>query len=272
MENNIKEIIDLLSKRVFIISDIMESRETFNENLENIYDYLKQGFEIKELRTCPTYFRFKETTEIHALQLRHFLTNLMFWEPLMRLDVSDKLDETYIIDCTKMSTKLIKNYIDNKIVIPYKRIVNNKKMNKVIHDMIYNLSRISTDFNIILGMSINIETFIDVAKRNPRFNEIIRTQLDENMQPTEIEEYLDKLMHEQIEILKNDEKDNLLKPILKAGAGIKSKQLAEFSISGGLKPNLSGTTIPIPINTNYVVGGLRNISNYYIDSLNYIGA
>jgi len=234
LENNIKEIIDLLSNKVFVISDIMESKETFNDILETVYDYLKQGFEIKELRTCPTYFKFKEEGEIHVLQLRHFLTNLMFWEPLMRFDYSDKIDETYIVDCTKMSSKLIKNYIDNKIVIPYKRIIPNKKMNKVIHDMIYNLSRISRDFNIILGLSMNLETFIDVAKRNPRFNEIIRTQLDEDMQPTEIEAYLDKLMYEQMDILKNDEEGNLLKPILKSGAGIKSKQLAEFSISSGL--------------------------------------
>jgi len=34
-----------------------------------------------------------------------------------------------------------------------------------------------------------------------------------------------------------------------------------------VKPNISGTTIPIPINSNYIVGGLRNITNYYIDSL-----
>ncbi len=79
-------------------------------------------------------------------------------------------------------------------------------------------------------------------------------------------------MGEQIKILLNDPGRNLLQPILKSGAGIKSKQLAEFSINGGFKPDLDGNTIPIPINSNFVVGGLSNVTNYYIDSLNKLGA
>jgi hypothetical protein len=140
-------------------------------------------------------------------------------------------------------------------------------MNKVIHDMIFNLLRIPTDFNILLALSINTETFIDLANRNPRFAEIIRTKIDENMQPSEIEDYLNTLMHEEINILANDPGDNLLKPILRSGSGIKDKQLTEFSINGGLKPDLDGNTIPVPINSNFIVGGLSNVTNYYIDSL-----
>jgi hypothetical protein len=268
MNKNIEDIIQSLENKIFIISDVMVDKKTFNTTFETVYDYLKQGFEIKELRTCSVYFKFsnKEGELIHTLQLRHFLTNLIFWQPLMRFDQVDKLDDSYIFDCTKLSSKTIKSYIDNKI-IPFKSIIDNTKMNKIIHDLIFNLSRISTDFNIILGLSINTETFIDLANRNPRFNEIIRTKLNDGMQPSEIEDYLDRLMDEEIHILRTDLGNNMIKPILNSGSGIKYKQLAEFSINGGLKPDLNENTIPVPINSNFIVGGLSNVTNYFLDSI-----
>lgn len=265
----VEKIVELLQNELFIIKDLSESIEGYKNIIEKLYDFLKQGFEILELRTCPVYFKFKdgEDETIHTLQLRHFLTNLMLWEPLIRLDQCDLLNEKYIVDCSKISAGLIKTYIDNRIIIPLNKKFENRKLNMIISDMIYNLGRISTDFNSILGLSINIETFIDLSNRSKRFDEIIHTKLDDNLQPTENEDVLDHIMGEQIKILLNDPGRNLLQPILKSGSGIKSKQLAEFSINGGFKPDLDGNTIPIPINSNFVVGGLSNVTNYYIDSL-----
>ena len=267
MEQNVKDIIELLTNNLFIIEDFSKTKEDYHDKMETIYDYLKQGFEIKELRECPVYFKFRQQdTEIHKLQLRHFLTNLMFWEPIVKLDF-EKLDSSCIVDCTKLSSKMIKSFIDNKIILKFNKKFSNRKLNKVISDMIYNLSRISTDFNVLLAMSMNIESFIDLSNRNEEFNEIIHTKLDENLQPNEIEDILDKLMKKQIKILREDPEGNVLQPILNAGSGIKDKQLSEFAINGGLKPDLDGNTIPIPINSNFVVGGLSNVTNYYIDAL-----
>ena len=265
MENNIKTIINDLSNKIFIIEDEMASEKKYKKFIIQIYDYLKAGYEHKELRECAIYFRFHANSDIIPMQLRHFLTNIIFWEPAIVLCAVDKLDESFIVDCTKISSRYIKSYIDNKFVIPYRNTISNKKLNMILHDLIFNLSCISTDFNILLGLTMNIESFIDVAKKNPRFNEIIRTKLDESMQPSEIEDKLHRLMNEEIQILMNEE--SAFKPILRSGTGIKEKQLSEFSISGGLKPDLSGNTMPVPINSNLVVGGLGNVTNYFVDSI-----
>ena len=45
------------------------------------------------------------------------------------------------------------------------------------------------------------------------------------------------------------------------------KQLSEFTINGGLKPDLSGVTIPIPINSNTLIRGLDKPSSLYLDAL-----
>lgn len=260
----LKQIIDKWGNQIINIEEKMESKKTYKKFFKEVYTDITRGFEVRELRTCPVHFKFHEEDEIKTLQLRHFLTNLMFWEPMISLDVTQLTDD-YIVDCRKISSGYIKTYIDEKIVIPYKNRIDNTKMNILIHDLIHNLGLISEDFNEILGMTINIESFIEVAKRNERFNEIIRTKIPANMQPTEIERTLDTLMREQIAILSVE--DNVLRPMLNAGSGIKDKQLSEFSINGGLKPDLSGKTIPIPINSNFIVGGLSTVTNYYIDSI-----
>lgn len=267
MEKHIQDIIDELQNSIIVIEKFADSKKNYTKAIDKYYDYIKQGFEHVELRTCPVHFRFFDDSEsyIHTLQLRHFLTNLLMWQPLVALGYYKDINETFIIDCTQISTDLIENFLNDKIVIPYRKEVKNVKMNKTLHDTIFSLSRISTDFNILLGLSINTETFIDVSRKNKRFDEIIRTKLDENMQPNEIEETLDKLMKEQIEILQTE--DNFLRPILRSGTGIKHKQLSEFAINGGLKPELDGSTIPVPINSNFIVGGLNNSVYYYIDSL-----
>ena len=263
--NKIETVIDYFKNNLFIIEEKMITKKDYKQFIDLVYSCIKSGFEHKELRECPVYFKFKPDGEIYTLQLRHFLTNLFFWEPLIELDARDLINEAYIVDTSKLSSDYIKNYIDKMIVVPYRSKISNKKLNKILHDLIYNLSTISTDFNILLGLTMNIEAFIDVANKNKRFDEIIHTKLDPSWQPSKIESHLNDLMNEEISILMSEE--NVLRPILRSGTGIKSKQLSEFSISGGLKPDLAGNTIPQPINSNLVVGGLGNVSNYFIDSI-----
>lgn len=266
--STLEPLITVLQRRVQIIEELMVDKKTYTQHMDTMYNYIKQGFEYEELRKCPVKFKFlKEDKKVHTLELRHYVTNLMVWEAFMRVGVISDMNASLLFDCKKITANYIKDYIDRNVIIPYRKEISNKKMNKICHDIIYNLSRISNDFNIILGMTINIETFIDLADRNPRFNEIIRTKLDENMQPQEVERTLTSLMKEQIKIITEDKEHNCLKPLLLSGTGIKHQQLSEFAINGGLKPDLSGNTIPMPINSNFIVGGLNSITNYYIDSL-----
>jgi len=265
MREELIEIIDSYANKVIIIEDEMKSKKDFKKFIKSVFNDIRAGFEVKELRECPVYFRFREGSDIYTMQLRHFLTNIIFWEPLIELDSVDKLDESFIIDPTQISSPYIKNYIDNKIVIPYRRKISNKKLNIVISNLIFNLSRISNDFNIIMGLSVSIESFIKVAEECPRFKEIITTRIEDGMQPNDIEHMLNDLVNEEIEILKTYEND--LTPMLKANAGLKTKQLSEMTISGGLKPSLEGNTIPVPINTNFLYGGLNKVSYYFIDSI-----
>jgi hypothetical protein len=110
---NVKGIIDSFYDKLYIKENEMEDVKHYRHLIDEVFDYLRAGFEIKELRECLVHFKFhKDDTLIHSLQLRHFLTNLIFWEPLIELDSVEYLDSSFIVECHKISSGYIKTYID----------------------------------------------------------------------------------------------------------------------------------------------------------------
>ena len=257
--------------KVFDLNQILSDSEEFKRMYGHIYYILEEGFEIEKIRKFKVKVTFnRDTNKYYEMEIRHLLINMIFLRAFVELEVDVELDDSYLFDAYNISNKTIKKYIDEKIIIPFRdEFTENEErfmeLNMVLHDIIYRLNKIPKDFNSLMGITLNLEnSFIKVAKENPRFNELIRTKIPEDMQPKDIENYLNDLMKEEIEILKSTE--NCFQPMLLSGTGIKDQQLREFSISGGLKSDLLGNTIPIPINSNFIVGGFGNITNYYIDA------
>lgn len=269
------ELYDYLEERygnekIFDLNAIIPDRELFKSIYDDIYYILEEGFEIERIRKFPVKVFFNRKEGMIEMELRHLLTNMIFLNAFVELGVNIELNINHLIDARKINNKLIKKYIDNNIIIPYidefteteEKFI---QLNEVIHNIIYRLNRIPKDFNALIGSTISLEdSFIKLANENERFNEIIHTKIPDNMQPKEIENFLDDLMHEEVEIMKNNE--NCLQDVMISGTGIKIEQLRECSISGGLKSDLLGNTIPLPINSNFIVGGLNNIRDYYLDA------
>lgn len=266
LPEKIKEIIELNKNRTYIVSEILNDEKTYDKVRNEIYDMLKAGFEIKELRTCPIHMKFNhDASKVYELELRHFYTYLCLWYPFIFIGDRNKLDESYFVNITNFTAKERKKYIDTKIIIPFVDTVDIHLLNMYIHDMLMLLARISYDFNIIMGISINMESFIDLASRNSEFKSILQTKVNPNDQPSVIEQEINEKTERCVDILKNN--PNCLQSILSTGGVIKEKQLSEFMVSIGYRPDVDGNTTPIPINTNLLYGGLKNVSNYYLESL-----
>lgn len=265
LPENIQKIIELNEKRTYIISEILQDEKTYHKIRNEIYDMLKAGFEIRELRTCPVKIKFNHTTtKTYTLQLRHLYTYICLWYPFIYLGNKEMLDESYFVDIEHFTAKEREKYINNKIIIPYIDTVDIHLLNMYIHDMLMLLAQISLDFNIIMGISINTESLINLASRNKEFKSILQLKVDPNEQPSEVEKLVNEKTERCAEILKTN--PNCLQPILSAGGAIKEKQLSEFMVNIAYRPDVEGNTTPIPINTNLLYGGLKNVSNYYLET------
>lgn len=266
--SNVNDLKDYI-KPLYIIDDYMSSHTDYFIFQEKMYNIMKGCVEHKECREYPIKFKFyKNSTETFTLEFRHFIVNMFSWFPYTELHGLNVLNKHHILDCVNcITSKKFPEFI-NKVIIPTLRDYNIKNtiINYDISEMLYNLRRISIDFSLILALPMNAELFIDGYNSNERLREIMTTKFSADKQPSEVEEELNALMNEEINIFKSM-KTNPVGVILRSGTGIKFKQLAEFTINGGFKPNLDGNTIPIPINSNTMIGGLNKVSSLYTDGL-----
>jgi hypothetical protein len=254
-------------KSLYIIDDYMKSVEDYTYFQESIYNIIKGCFEHKECREHLVNFKFYLTDkETYALEFRHFVINVFAWFPFVNLYGIKVLDRSFVIDCYH-DIPDITSYINDKIILLLNDYaIRNTVINRSVSIVLYNLRRISIDFSLIMGLTISSETFLQMYERNDRMKEIMQTQFPLEMQPSDIEHELNGLMEEEMEIFKSEE-NNPVGIILRAKTGIKNKQLSEFTINQGLKPDLNGVTIPIPINSSTMIRGLDKPSAHYIDSL-----
>lgn len=254
-------------KPLYIINDYMKYEEDYQKFQESIYNIIKGCFEHRECRTYPVKFKFYITDkETHTLELRLFLVNVFTWFPFVNLHgISNVLDDTFILQAEDIPN--ITDHINNKIILVLRDYsIRNTVVNTSVSEVLYNLNRISADFALIMNLTISAETFLDVYKNNSRMREIMETKFPPDAQPSDIEAELNSLMKEEVEIYKSM-KNNPIGTILRANTGIKHKQLSEFTISMGLKPDLRGVVIPVPINSSTLIRGLDRPSAHYIDAL-----
>ena len=261
------EFTEFLGSQIFTVQDmLLVDEESYSMYFKKFYTYMKQGFEIREVRTYPVKFKFtsNDAELVRSMQIRHLIINMIFWHPFLRMDRVTELNSAHIVDCSHLTGSYINDWVNTYIIDPYRKMYSNKKMNRMIAELFEKLAKISNDFNDIMGMSINMKSFIDLSNECEEFDDLIRTKLDPNMQPRDIEIFQHEKMNQLIHIMKTHK--NCLQPMLLSGVGIKDKQLSEFACTGGLKPDVNGNTIPIPITSNFLIHGLNTVSNYYIDS------
>ena len=261
-----KEELKAKLRPFYVIDEFMESHEMYREFQEKIYDIIKGCYERRELRKYPVKFKFYDTdTKYHTVELRHFIINLFFWEPLVELHGIKGIlsDELMISDPYKDIP-----HLDDKVNLLIETLreynVKNTVINYQISNVLYNLRRFSGDFSIIMGLNFDMFTIIDMYINNEEFRNIMETEIDENLQPNENEQILHQKQNELITLLKRIP-ENPIGIILQTGTGIKTKQLAEFLIAQGYKPTTSGDTIPLPIKNSTVLGGLKTPADLYID-------
>lgn len=266
--NDVGDLEELL-QNVYTLEPIMVSEDIYEEFFQRTYNIIKGCFEKKECREHPIVFKFyNRDKETYTMQFRHFITNLILWEPYVTLNTIHFLDEKYIMDASKMVIDPrydLDSWINRTIITLRNYNVREITINKSISKLCYKLRNISIDFSLIMNLNFSYFTFLDMYRKYPRIRELMECKFDSSMQPKAIEDVIASNLEEEIEIYKNDP-NNPIGMILKTRTGIKTKQFGEFTIAQGLKPSLDGVIMPVPIENSTILGGLDRPSYVYIDA------
>jgi len=251
-------------KSIYIIDQYISlPQEDYINFVESIYDIVKGCIEHKDCREYQVTFKFHERdTEIFNMQLRHFLINLFVWYPFTLMP--DLLNSDCIFDAKNDITK-VHDYINKTIIAMTDRDIKNKEMNKAVSKVLEMLRSISLNFSDIMNLSINAHTFTEAYNNSDRMKEIFFAKFSQEDQPAVIEAKMRDMLEEEKQLFK-DIPNNSIGIFLKAGEGIKPKQLQEFTSNCGMKPDINGNTVPVVINGSQLVTGLQKPSSMYLDA------
>lgn len=251
-------------RSIYIIDNILTDKETYDDFLNRLTNIVRGCFCIKECREYPIKFKFyQKDKKTYTLELRHFFINIILWYPFIDLYGTNVLNSSFIMDCNK-DIQNVNEYINEKLIVTLRDYnVKSTEINYDISNVLYNLRSISLDFSIIMGLNFSLNTFIDLYEGNDEIRDMMEITFEQTMQPYDIETKLHELQEREIDIYKSDKK-NPIGVILRAGSGIKHKQLTEFTIADGLMPSLEGLTIPEPIENSLLIKGFNKPSYLYI--------
>ena len=265
-KHDLDTLLKKYSARIINMTEILDDIELYAETYQDILDIMKWKFEDEAIRksTCSIKFE-SEPKEVIEIQLRHLLTNMIFWYAFVRADSAEVVNKSFIMDFTDPTIDMgrISNYIDD-MILPNIADVDLQTKNEIVDEIIHNMTAISRAFSPLMGLGISVYSIIQAAKRNPRIEQIMHEKLPDGLQPTEIEERLSVATDELIDLFKKDQ-DNDLKPLFASGNNLSKGQFKEIAVAIGLKADVNGNTIPHLIKCNILVDGISTPSAYYLD-------
>lgn len=252
---------------IYVIYPYMSSEDRYVEFQEKFYDIIKGCFHVGTLRKHPINFKFyPRDKKTYTMEIRHFIIHIFMWYAFIPLyDVGNVLDDGCIADLYVYGND-IEEFINSNI-LPKLKYYNIKEttINTTMSIVRYNIKRIPIDFSLIMNLQFGFFDFYDAYKNNPRIREIMECSFDDGTPLNEIEDtinqYQKEIKHEYINM-----PGNPIGAVLAADAGVKDKQLGEYTVAQSLKPDLDGNVIPIPIQNSTLLRGLDRPSYHYIDA------
>lgn len=210
-------------------------------------------------------FRYTDSKKIINMSLIHYAFNLIVWLPLFILEIPITKDVTFMPK--DFNNKTYIDFINTKIIEPYKSYTTHNEMSKMLAKMYDMFIFMCERYGLDLGLSFSLYDFISKWNDNKELYDLNHTKIPKDMQISESENYLNARLNRYKEIMMEDPDDNVLKPLLRSKQGVNSKQLREFAISGGFKPDLSGNTYTIYPRSNLLTDGYRNPTDFVIDAV-----
>lgn len=251
-------------------------RNTKYVNITDYYDctkyYRDLMYYLSELSNTITdkisnenYIEFKlmDSDNIHRMSLIHYIFNMLMWYPLFVLDRVVRKDHIFMPKT--FNNKEFAKYTNEKIIKPNMHLTTMNEMSELTAKVYDIFILICEKYGLLLGLSFSMHDILSMWDDEDIY-ELNHTKIPNNIQISEAEKLIDDNSKLYMKKVMNRKTDNCLKPLIRSGQGVNSKQLREFTISTGFKPTLAGNTINIKPTSNYITDGLRKPTDYIVDA------
>ena len=185
-----------------------------------------------ELSKLTIAFKFDSYGDFHEMNFIRFLYNIIMWRPFIVSGIPVTKDD--IFNAEVFHNKKYEEYF-NKFADKYRDRFTVPEFSEILFDIQVYFNRIAVELGPLFGSSISIYDMVKMAKRNREIEAIMNTEIDlKNFQVSEAEKFLIKQTDRFFQILMNEsDKNNPLKPFIRAGVGVNKRQVQEVFIHLG---------------------------------------
>lgn len=251
---------------VLVMDEVLQSIQTYTLVFQDLLDIMKYAFEVDAVRHQIIKIKFRKASKKYTtMEIRHLLSNMILWKPFIEIDKVDVLDESFIFDFSNFNIKSLQAYMNDVILKNHDGDFASK--NAAINDICHSITNISHAFCLLMGIGVSLYDIHQIELRNPEASEIMHGNIDVTQEPGEIEKELENRTKKLIDIITHDSVMNDMRPLFASGSGIKPAQFKELMVKIGFKADLSGNTIPIMINSSFLMDGLNKPSSYFINAM-----
>lgn len=253
-------------KLVLVMDEVLHDNKSFTVVFQDLLDIMKYAFEVDEVRHQTINIKFRKNSKKYiTMEIRHLLSNMILWKPFIQIDKVDLLDESFIFDFSDFNIGKLQKYMNNVILKNHDGDFASK--NAAINDICHSITNVSHAFCLLMGLGVSLYDIHQIEMRHPEASEIMHGNIDVTREPGEIEKELEERTKTLIDIITHDEVMNDMRPLFASGSGIKPAQFKELMVKIGFKADLSGNTIPIMINSSFLMDGLNKPSSYFINAM-----
>ena len=237
----------------------------WRNHYDGILNIMKDGIETTEVQNMFVTVDFGNDETVD-LAVPDYFFNLILWYSIIAL--GDETIKPYHVVFLKYTTsKDVKKFIDRFFILQRRTKVNNRTMNNIIADCLYNFSDVD-EFAFFLANTLNLEDSIDLMDHSPEYDKLMHCDLSD----VPIEKVKDKgleIVHKAMKYIMDGKNimghEHCLRNPFAAEEGINVKQYKENSFNIGTKPDGQGSIYHDIINQSYITGGLNNLLYEYID-------
>lgn len=245
------------------------TKESLNKHYEWVLNIIRDYIETDFLKVPCVLLTFTNDKSI-SLGLVDWWYNLIMWTLIVLPTVSEvgrvPQPGDLFFPGRSMTVKKIKSYIDEKFIDEYRSSLPNRVINNCIDDAMYNFLVID-EFSLFLMNTINLEdAFIRPMEMNKQFYDILHLDF-EDVSLEDAKDYANKATEILIDMIKADP-DNPLTDYFIAEQCIKRNQFRDSAVALAQKPTGRGGIFPVKLSVNFINGGTKDLTSYFIESSN----
>lgn len=253
--------VELVQTGRIVIRNTDINRQTYQTHFNSITNIFRDGIELEEVHRMFITVRF-DVIDVD-LSIFDYWFNLIMWQ--LHTSIDKEIRPKNIFFNKFINASHIKEYIDYQFLDQNRTQYPNILLNIIIDDCLWNFSYID-EFSDYIFNTINLEEFFDLWDKFPETFDIMTMKIN-NDGSVDFKDIMPTGSEATAILLDRIEKANhCLADFVRAGEGLSAKQFKEFATHIGVKPDGQGGIIPYILNTNFLMGGVNNPTDYTIES------